>query len=340
MRVVHTADLHIGATRLIPGYLERQREMLRNILQIAQEQSRNDKTILVVAGDIFHTLPKPEERKLFLTFLLDAKDAGIQVLMVAGNHDLWSKEMSHLDQIKLLCDRGVLKDIHLAVRVPEVVLIDDVEFILLPNMSLSTEELNDIVSTLSSKPTTIVVFHERCLGSLTDVGWKSSRGPVPDERLKVSAWMCGDIHKFQRIGKANAFYPGSPIQHDFGEAPPKGVLIWEIGLQGGSCNFREIRGVRPLITLDALPEDLKDLPDAWIRLRSMPQNSTLPPHVVKVEPLTREHSFAGAEDLKEKLGSNLLTGLDEVLFSAKLDENLFEEARKLAEDVLSFVSHV
>ena len=85
MRFLHTADLHIG--KRVRGFSlkEEQERALEHIVRIACEK-RVD--AIVVAGDIYDK-PVPPTWALGALehFLEQATDAGITVIMIAGNHD-------------------------------------------------------------------------------------------------------------------------------------------------------------------------------------------------------------------------------------------------------------
>jgi len=64
------------------------------------------------------------------------------------------------------------------------------------------------------------------LGSVAENGRKLKSGVVLPEVLNfVNYWALGDIHKRQKVKGFNAWYPGSPIQHKFGDPDDCGVLI-------------------------------------------------------------------------------------------------------------------
>lgn len=85
MKFLHTADLHIGKVINDVSMLEDQRHILKQILETARSRKAD---ALILAGDIYDRAIPPAEAVVMLgEFLQEAADAGIQVLLISGNHD-------------------------------------------------------------------------------------------------------------------------------------------------------------------------------------------------------------------------------------------------------------
>ena len=86
MRILHTADWHIGCRT--DGFLrlDEQIEVCNEIIEIANKQKVD---MVVVAGDIYDSfLPSADAEKLVFDTLLKLSDDGNRaVMVVAGNHD-------------------------------------------------------------------------------------------------------------------------------------------------------------------------------------------------------------------------------------------------------------
>lgn len=88
MRILHTADWHMG-DRL--GRIDRTNDIRRNVERIAAICERSEVDVLLVAGDLFSELSRPDSlrgsiehlQKSFGPFLLN----GGTILAVTGNHD-------------------------------------------------------------------------------------------------------------------------------------------------------------------------------------------------------------------------------------------------------------
>ena len=87
MKLIHTADWHLGNT--FHGYdrTQEHRHFLDWLLDRLREQQPD---ALIVSGDIYDTPnPSAAAEELLYDFLLQATDAvrGLQVVLIAGNHD-------------------------------------------------------------------------------------------------------------------------------------------------------------------------------------------------------------------------------------------------------------
>lgn len=86
MRILHTADWHLGKRLDFFSRIEEQREVLNEICQIAED---NKVDVVVIAGDLFDTFNPPTEASelLYTTAKRLAKNGRIPVIAIAGNHD-------------------------------------------------------------------------------------------------------------------------------------------------------------------------------------------------------------------------------------------------------------
>jgi len=85
MRILHTADWHVGKTLKGRSRLEEQERVLREIVTVAREQEVD---AVVVAGDLYDTAaPSAEAQRLVMRALLGLARDGAAVVAIAGNHD-------------------------------------------------------------------------------------------------------------------------------------------------------------------------------------------------------------------------------------------------------------
>lgn len=85
MRVIHTADLHIG--KQVNGFsmIQEQQFALSQILKAIVDESID---VLIIAGDVYDKInPSEESVSVFNTFLSDVSKLNITVLIISGNHD-------------------------------------------------------------------------------------------------------------------------------------------------------------------------------------------------------------------------------------------------------------
>jgi exonuclease SbcD len=86
VRILHTADWHLGKRLDHFSRLEEQKEVLNEICQIADEQNVD---VVVVAGDLFDTFNPPVEAVdlLYKTLKRLTNNGKRPVIAIAGNHD-------------------------------------------------------------------------------------------------------------------------------------------------------------------------------------------------------------------------------------------------------------
>jgi exonuclease SbcD len=346
--ILHTADLHIGDSRNLPGYLERQEKMLAQITELAIDREVD---LVVLSGDIFDAkYMKPREKDMFLRWLLDHDKAGrkhdFETVIENGNHDMIEEGYTHLRQHKIMADYGMLKSISIVEAEPRLLgpFKGTIWVAALPAGQYKGEEINFAIASLrkrldskleSTKQTSmpgteqpvyfVAMVHEAILGATNELGtWMVKKGPTLDPELDVTYWALGDIHKpFQRV-MDNAWYPGSPIQHDFGDTSvDRGVFIVDLE------NPTEpepvlVKGITPLITLSAVPNEWPT--DAIIRFEGSPDeiaDTTFPDNVVGFNPVVE--AVDGAIEVVELEGHDLLSDLPEVLIDQEVPADYHED---------------
>ncbi|MBE6703554.1 MAG: exonuclease SbcCD subunit D [Ruminococcaceae bacterium] len=85
MKLLHTADLHIGKRVLERSMIEDVHLALEEILEIARDERVDG---VLIAGDVYdRPVPPVEAVELFSSFLLTLAKEKIPVFLIAGNHD-------------------------------------------------------------------------------------------------------------------------------------------------------------------------------------------------------------------------------------------------------------
>lgn len=90
MRFIHLADLHIGKRVNEFSMIEDQRYVLKQVLQLADQQVADGKGLdgVLIAGDIYDKpVPAAEAVQLLDWFLTQLANRKLPVYMVSGNHD-------------------------------------------------------------------------------------------------------------------------------------------------------------------------------------------------------------------------------------------------------------
>ncbi len=84
MKILHTADWHVGKPLRGRGRLQEQSEVLAEVVQVARDEEVD---LVLISGDLFDSpAPSAEAEEVVYRILLDLSETGA-VLVVAGNHD-------------------------------------------------------------------------------------------------------------------------------------------------------------------------------------------------------------------------------------------------------------
>ncbi|MDP8969441.1 MAG: exonuclease SbcCD subunit D [Actinomycetota bacterium] len=261
MKLLHTADWHVGKALRGRSRADEHRAVLTEIAGIADAE-RVD--LVLVAGDLFDsTAPPPEAERTVYRALLDLTDVGADVVVVAGNHD----NPRRLEAVKPLLDLG---RIHTGARVarPEAGGVVEVgtrsgetaRLALLPflsqraivdadalmsadadqHASAYAERAARVIAALSAGArddvVNLLVAHLMVTGGTLGGGERAAH-TIFDYCVPATAfpaWMhyvaLGHLHRAQRVPAAcPVWYAGSPLQLDFGETgDDKAVLVADV----------------------------------------------------------------------------------------------------------------
>lgn len=334
--LIHCADLHIGKSRKLPGYLERQDRMLAGIFDAAAKYSDG---LVVIAGDVYDRLDLlPREKDLFVEHLSRADHAGITTIIVSGNHDMIDEDdggYTHLRGLRLIAEERRFRHTHVVETNPASFTptkFPELSVICVPSYYRQTKEVSSIVRAELKRlkaagdlqPTVLAVVHETILGAKNDFGKRmgvdfgnAEHCVTLDGSLPVTYWALGDIHRPQRIkGVPNAWYCGSPIQHDFGDPGDRGVLL--VDLDNPTEPELLDLDVKKLITVDVSAKTVAaDIPtDAYVRLHGAREHIRAlqgqAPAVVASKPTAAKE----AEIIEDVQLSDVLDGLPEILAEA------------------------
>lgn len=108
MKILHTADLHLG--QIIYQHYSREDEHLYFLNRLQEIIDRHKPDLLIVAGDIFD-IPQPSAScwKLFTSSFVEIRkeNPDMHICIVAGNHDSASRLQSH-SEIWALADTTII----------------------------------------------------------------------------------------------------------------------------------------------------------------------------------------------------------------------------------------
>ena len=239
MKLLHTADLHLGRTFHERSLIADQRAALD---ALAAELGKDDYAALVVAGDVYdRSIPSPEAVTLLGSFLaaLRARYPSLAVVMLSGNHD--SAERLGYGNA-LFADLGI----HIVSdprKSAEPILLERgterCAVFALPFLSpgaFGTEDLRsqrDLVERAAADlersraaaaadgAATVLAAHLFAAGGREAESERSFLGTA--ERIDAGIFSAfdyvalGHLHRCQRAAP-NAWYSGSPLAYSFDEA--------------------------------------------------------------------------------------------------------------------------
>jgi DNA repair protein SbcD/Mre11 len=260
MKLLHTGDWHLGKVLKGVDRLPEQARVLQELVGVA-DRERVD--LVVVAGDVFDTAaPSAEAQALAWRTLLDLRETGAAVVVVAGNHDhpdsfealrpVWGAlGITVLGRPARVDAGGVLE---MSTRSGDGVRVAMLPFVsqrgivkaqhLLQHTAIEAAQAYDarmraVVGALTegfaSDAVNVVVAHATVVGGRMGGGEREAQSVfeyvVSGHAFPSSAHYValGHLHRSQQVAAAcPAWYPGSPIAVDFGEEEDaKGVLVVE-----------------------------------------------------------------------------------------------------------------
>jgi exonuclease SbcD len=286
VKVLHTADWHVG--RLIRGRprVDEHRDVLANIAALAHEEAVD---LIIVAGDLFDTAtPSPESERIVYRALLDLAATGARVIVLAGNHDSDRRlqavepllDLGHVDTVPVFAkpDEGGL------LTVPsrdgtETALVACLPFLsqrwvvkaadlvaggLAEAHQSYADRMSGLLGVLTERfaeggTVNIVAAHCMVWGATT-VGSERAAHSVFEYAVPATAFpgsahyvALGHLHRAQHVaGPGQIRYCGSPLMLDFGEVQDtKGVNIIEAHA-GTPALVREVpvAGARRLVVAE------------------------------------------------------------------------------------------
>lgn len=85
MKILHTADLHLGKKLGKASRLDEQCAVVKEISALADKENID---VILIAGDIFDaSVPTSEAERVFYRGMLTLAERGRAVIALAGNHD-------------------------------------------------------------------------------------------------------------------------------------------------------------------------------------------------------------------------------------------------------------
>lgn len=305
IRLLHTADWHVGKTLRGRSRADEHREVLHEIAAIARD---NQVDAVLVGGDLFDSAaPSAEAEDIVYQALLELAGTGAAVVVISGNHD----NARRLEAVTPLLALGQV-DVQTGFRRPDdggVLRIaarsgQRLTVALLPFLSQRyvvhaadlldkdadehnqtyAERISDVVQLLCSDPdpgAVNVLLGHATITNATFGGGERLAHTVFEYAVAATIFPnhlsyvgLGHLHRCQSLpAGCPVWYSGSPLQLDFGEKEEaKGVLLIDAD-PGVPAQVREVplRGGRPLRTIHGSTSELEALAgttgDAYLRIR-------------------------------------------------------------------------
>ncbi len=250
LRLVHTADLHLGSPFVdveetdsrIAGEL---RESMFRAFESTIDLCITEKVdALVVAGDVFDGESRSETaQERFVTELHRLHDAGIQSFVCHGNHDpleAWSQELV----FPASCHRfgETFEEVPLDPREPEKGTVAGISY---PSSNVS-ENLAERFPPRTSSGFRIGLLHCNVANDPAHASY-SPCGVNDLERKEIDYWALGHIHNRRILSKRSPsiVYPGIPQGRHPGEPGARGVSLVTVEDDGRvEISFRAIDRIR------------------------------------------------------------------------------------------------
>lgn len=305
MKILHTADWHVGKVLKNQPRFDEHQAVLRDLVRIARE---SDVDLVVVAGDLFETsTPNPQAQGLVMRTLLALRGDGREVVVLAGNHDnqrlvadvyrpVLGELGVHVVGLPRRPDRGgtltlttrsgetakvaVLPFVsyRYAVRAAEVILHDSSDHAM-DYARWIDRFVQALTAGFTDDSVNVVTTHGTLLGGRRGGGEREVQTllgyELPPTVFPASTHYAalGHLHRYQQIaGPCPIAYSGSPLSLDFGEETNESVALLVHATPDSRADIQPVplTGGRRLRTLHGSLEQViaegREAGDAFLRV--------------------------------------------------------------------------
>lgn len=258
MRFLHLSDLHLGKRVNEFSMLEDQAYILKEILNIIDEQKVE---AVLIAGDVYDkVIPSAEAVRLLDDFLTRIAARELPVFLISGNHDsaervafgsrLMSSRQIYLSPVFesdvepiTISDRYGEINIYMLPFVKpslvkrvypeeEIITYQDAVNAAVQHMQIDTDKRN------------ILLAHQFVTGAARCDSEELSVGGVDDVDASVFEGFdyvaLGHLHGPQKIGKETVRYSGTPLKYSFSEASHKKAAVIVDVEEKGTVKIQQI----------------------------------------------------------------------------------------------------
>jgi exonuclease SbcD len=303
MKLIHTADWHIGQTFY---EYDRKGEHVIFLSWLKQQLKEQAADALLIAGDVFDSPnPSADSQKLFYQFLREATDEnpGLQIIIIAGNHDSAARLEAPnplLEEMRITV-RGLVRRTsdgeidyaHLIVPLRKegeiVAWCLTVPYLRQGDYPVADSYAEGVAKMYQAlyehvpdktKPI-LAMGHLQATGSEISDNDASERTIIgglecvsPDAFVpEITYTALGHLHRAQRVsGRENVRYAGAPLPMSFAEKNNKqGVTLVEIkDLKSDSLLIFRI-AFEPPVSLISIPSEPKTLEGVLEEIRLLPE---------------------------------------------------------------------
>jgi exonuclease SbcD len=282
MKILHTADWHIGRHFHNVSLLEDQRHVIGQILDLIKEE---EVEVMIIAGDIYDRSVPPADAVKLLDDTLHTivNDLGVPVIVISGNHDgpdrlgFASRQLNKAglyitgpltDQFNPV----LLSDEHGRIAFYPVPYIDpatvrDVFDTDVESFDDATAILTDLIHTHHKKEyadcRSVVVSHCFVAGGTTSESERplsvGGADQVDSSHFKHFSYAAlGHLHQPQSRGAEHIRYAGSLLKYSFSEVEKnKSVTLVDINANG-KCTIKELE-LNPLRDMRIIEGEMEDI---------------------------------------------------------------------------------
>lgn len=309
MKILHTADWHIGQTFFGYDRTDEHQAFLNWLaLQIAERQV----DALLIAGDVFDVAnPPAQAQKQFYHFIktVTRQNPHLQIVIIAGNHDsatrletptpLLEDMNTHIKGMIQRDEHGHIRFDDLIIELKDAKGIRQAWCMAIPYLRqgdyppVETEEntyaagvkklyetvYQRILEQKAENEAVIAMGHLQAANSCLSEDDDSERLviggleglPVDTFNNGITYTALGHIHREQRVGKREEIrYAGSPLPMSFAEENYRhGIILIEI--EAGKLIGQEKLVFSPPVNLIRIPKQPKPLPEVLQELALLPE---------------------------------------------------------------------
>ena len=295
MKIIHTADWHLGQT-FYSHDRAKEHELFLDWLCIVIKERRTG--LLLIAGDVFDTQnPSAEAQRMYYSFLkrVTEENPRLQIIATAGNHDSAARieapspllndinvhvsGIVHHNEDGIDYDRMIvpIADNGCCLAVPYLRYSD------LPEAESYSEGVAKLYTNLYERARKrgfspiIAMGHLQASGAEVSVGDTSEHLIIGgmegiDARFAndgIAYTALGHLHKAQRVAyKENVRYSGSPLPMSFAEVRNR-QGVTEVIIENGICNIENIHFDTP-VKLMSIPEKPQAIDIVMDEISAMP----------------------------------------------------------------------